>query len=59
MDTNDLRIRRWGSVGDGYLGPAFHMRFKPDMSYMIQTNLPTKGRPFRIRGHHGQYDVRS
>ena len=29
MDTDDLRIRRWGSVGDGYLGPAFHMRFKP------------------------------
>jgi type I restriction enzyme S subunit len=29
MDTDDLRIRRWGIVGDGYLGPAFHMRFKP------------------------------
>lgn len=29
MDTDDLRIRRWGLVGDGYLGPAFHMRFKP------------------------------
>lgn len=29
MDTDDLRIRRWGDVGDGYLGPAFHMRFKP------------------------------
>lgn len=29
MDTDDLRIRRWGEVGDGYLGPAFHMRFKP------------------------------
>jgi len=29
MDTDDLRIRRWGTVGDGYLGPAFHMRFKP------------------------------
>ncbi len=29
MDTDDLRIRRWGMVGDGYLGPAFHMRFKP------------------------------
>jgi restriction endonuclease S subunit len=29
MATDDLRIRRWGSVGDGYLGPAFHMRFKP------------------------------
>ncbi|MBI2332883.1 MAG: restriction endonuclease subunit S, partial [Chloroflexi bacterium] len=21
--------RRWGEVGDGYLGPAFHMRFQP------------------------------
>jgi type I restriction enzyme S subunit len=29
MDTDELRIRRWGNVGDGYLGPAFHMRFKP------------------------------
>lgn len=28
MDTDDLRIRRWGEVGDGYLGPAFHMRFR-------------------------------
>ncbi len=29
MDTDDLRIRRWGKIGEGYLGPAFHMRFKP------------------------------
>lgn len=29
MDTDDLRIRRWGAVGDGYLGPAFHMKFGP------------------------------
>ena len=29
MDTNDLRLRRWGTVGDGYLGPAFHARFRP------------------------------
>ncbi|WP_052507138.1 restriction endonuclease subunit S [Desulfonatronovibrio magnus] len=29
MDTDDLKIRRWGIIGDGYLGPAFHMRFKP------------------------------
>lgn len=29
MDTDDLKIRRWGLIGDGYLGPAFHMRFKP------------------------------
>lgn len=29
MDTDDLRLRRWGDIGDGYLGPAFHMRFKP------------------------------
>jgi len=28
MDTDDLRIRRWGLIGDDYLGPAFHMRFK-------------------------------
>lgn len=29
MDTDDLKIRRWGLIGGGYLGPAFHMRFKP------------------------------
>lgn len=29
MDTDNLRIRRCGTVGDGYLGPAFHMRFRP------------------------------
>jgi type I restriction enzyme S subunit len=29
MDTDDLRIRRWGDIGDGYLGPAFHARFRP------------------------------
>lgn len=29
LDTDDLRIRRWGLIGDDYLGPAFHMRFKP------------------------------
>jgi len=29
MDTDDLCLRRWGEIGDDYLGPAFHMRFKP------------------------------
>jgi len=29
MDTDDLRVRRWGTIGEGYLGPAFNMRFKP------------------------------
>ena len=29
MDTDDLKIRRWGDVGDGYLGPAFHRAFHP------------------------------
>lgn len=29
MDTDDLRIRRWGEINDDYLGPAFHMRFRP------------------------------
>ena len=29
LDTDDLRIRRWGRIGNDYLGPAFHMRFKP------------------------------
>lgn len=29
MDTDDLRLRRWGEINGNYLGPAFHMRFKP------------------------------
>lgn len=29
MGTDDLHIRSWGVIGDGYLGPAFHMRFRP------------------------------
>ena len=29
IDTDDLQIRRWGHIGNDYLGPAFHMRFKP------------------------------
>lgn len=29
MDTDELRIRRWGTIGDGYLGPAFTARFSP------------------------------
>ncbi|MFY1599714.1 restriction endonuclease subunit S, partial [Micromonospora sp. WMMD737] len=29
MDTDDLTIHRWGEIGDGYLGPAFHRRFRP------------------------------
>src|SRR5688500_9022645 len=29
MDSDRLVIRRWGQIGDGYLGPAFHMRFRP------------------------------
>jgi type I restriction enzyme S subunit len=29
MDTDDLKIHRWGDVGDVDLGPAFHRRFRP------------------------------
>ena len=29
MDSDNLNITRWGMVGDGYLGPAFTMRFQP------------------------------
>jgi type I restriction enzyme M protein len=28
MDTENVHIRRWGTVGDGYLGPAFVRRFR-------------------------------
>lgn len=29
MDTDELRITRWGEINGDYLGPAFHMRFRP------------------------------
>lgn len=29
METDNLYLQRWGEIGDDYLGPAFHMRFKP------------------------------
>lgn len=29
MDTNDLRIHRWGDPTEVDLGPAFHRRFRP------------------------------
>lgn len=29
MDSNELKIHRWGYVDEGYLGPAFHRRFRP------------------------------
>jgi type I restriction enzyme S subunit len=29
MDTNDLKVHRWGDVGEVDLGPAFHRRFRP------------------------------
>lgn len=28
MDSDDLKIHRWGEVGDKDLGPAFHRRFR-------------------------------
>jgi type I restriction enzyme M protein len=30
MDSDDVHIRRWGTVGDGYLGPAFIRRFRKE-----------------------------
>lgn len=29
MDTNDLKLHRWGNIGEVDLGPAFHRRFRP------------------------------
>lgn len=29
MASDDLKIRRWGDIGDIELGPAFHRRFRP------------------------------
>ena len=29
MKTDNLAIESWGEVNDGYLGPAFHCRFRP------------------------------
>jgi type I restriction enzyme M protein len=28
MDSENVHLRRWGTVGDGYLGPAFIRRFR-------------------------------
>lgn len=28
METENVHIRQWGNVGDGYLGPAFIRRFR-------------------------------
>ena len=28
MNSNDLHLRKWGTVGDGYLGPAFIRKFE-------------------------------
>ena len=28
IETDNLHIRNWGMIGDGYLGPAFHRRFR-------------------------------
>ena len=28
MDSDDLHVRRYGTLGDGYLGPAFHRGFR-------------------------------
>jgi type I restriction enzyme S subunit len=28
METENVHIRKWGNVGDGYLGPAFIRRFR-------------------------------
>jgi type I restriction enzyme M protein len=28
MNTEDVHIRHWGTIGDGYLGPAFIRRFR-------------------------------
>jgi type I restriction enzyme, S subunit len=28
MDSENIHIQRWGTVGDGYLGPAFIRRFR-------------------------------
>lgn len=29
MESDELRINKWGNIGDGYLGPAFTRRFFP------------------------------
>jgi type I restriction enzyme S subunit len=27
LGSNDMKVRRWGTIGDGYLGPAFYRKF--------------------------------
>jgi hypothetical protein len=48
MDTDDLRIRRWGLIGEDYLGPAFHMRFNPAKSFMALGGPICTRSPWRI-----------
>ena len=51
MDTDDLHIRRWGVIGDDYLGPAFHMRFKPgQVLYVSRRTYLTQPDPEGISG---------
>jgi type I restriction enzyme, S subunit len=51
MDTDDLRIRRWGLIGNGYLGPAFHMRFKP--GHILYGSRRTYLRKVAVAGFEG------
>ena len=46
MNSEDIHIRRWGTVGDGYLGPAFIRRFhKGDILYGSRRTYLKKGIP--------------
>lgn len=47
LGSNDMRVRSWGTIGDGYLGPAFYRKFvKGQVLYLSRRPYLRKmGRP--------------
>lgn len=59
MDTDDLKIHRWGDPAEIDLGPAFHRRFRVgQVGFWITPDLLEEGRCRRLRRCVCQYDFR-
>src|SRR2546423_5416596 len=59
MDTNELQITRWGAIGDGYLGPALHRRFRSgQVLYGSRRTYLRKVALADFDGHLREHDVR-
>ena len=39
IKEDTLTLLDWGMIGDGYTGPAFHMRFKPEQT-LYKSRVP-------------------